>query len=439
MKSMKISVIGTGYVGLVSGVGLAHHGHKVICVDIDEEKVNKINDSEPPIYEEGLEEMLEEVVSDGKLSATTDTLQSILDSEVTFICVGTPSKRDGSVDTSAVENAAKDISQALKEKDDYHVVCVKSTVTPGTTEGKVLPILEKSGKRVGDDFGLGMNPEFLREGVALNDFLDPDRIVIGGWDEKSRNKLEKIHEDFGAPKIMTDLRTAEMIKYASNALLATKISYANEISKICEKKGIDVYEVMDGVGLDHRINRDFLNAGCGFGGSCFPKDVKALRALAKEVGVTTRILDAVLSVNDEQPLHTIELLKEELGELKGKKIAVLGLTFKGGTDDVRETRALPMIEKLLKEGAEVVGYDPKGMENFSELIDEVEFDKGIKDALDSAEACIIQNDWSEFRSLESEDFDGMKNKVVVDARRILDPKDLSEEITYIGIGKGPVD
>ncbi|MEF8832923.1 MAG: UDP-glucose/GDP-mannose dehydrogenase family protein, partial [Candidatus Thermoplasmatota archaeon] len=279
---MNISIIGTGYVGLVSGVGFAKHGHEVICVDIDEEIVDSINNSVPPIYEEGLEELLEKVVDSGNLSATTDLESAVEKTDITFICVGTPSRKDGSIDTSAIEIAAEDVSEALDEKDEYHIVVVKSTVTPGTTDGMVKPLLESKGKTVGEDFGLGMNPEFLREGVALNDFLDPDRIVIGGWDEKSRETIKQVYESFDAPKLVTDIRTAEMIKYTSNALLATKISFANEMSRLCEEVGIDVYDVMDGVGLDHRINRDFLNAGPGFGGSCFPKDVKAIKNLAKE-------------------------------------------------------------------------------------------------------------------------------------------------------------
>ncbi|MFP3871951.1 MAG: UDP-glucose dehydrogenase family protein [Candidatus Natronoplasma sp.] len=433
---MKISIIGTGYVGLVTGVGFAHHGHEVTCVDIDEEKVKKINAAEPPIYEEGLEDMLQKVVSAGKLSATTDTEEAVLDTELTFICVGTPSGEDGGVDTSYVEKAARDIAKALKKKEEYHVVCVKSTVTPGTTDEKVQPILEESGKTVGEDLGLGMNPEFLREGAALKDFLNPDRIVIGGIDQSSREIIREAYVAFQAPILVTDMRTAEMIKYASNALLAAKISFANEISWLCEKKGIDVYDVMEGVGMDHRISRDFLNAGCGFGGSCFPKDVRALRSLAKTEGIETKILDAVLEVNEEQPLHSVELLKEELGELRGKKIVVLGVTFKGGTDDVRRTRALPMVQKLLKEGADVTVYDPMGMKNFSALVERVDYADSVEDALKGADACMIQNDWLEFKALSGEDFAKMKNKVVVDARRILDEEELDKDVTYLGIGKG---
>ncbi len=438
---MKISIIGTGYVGLVSGVGFADKGHEVTCVDIDEEKVEKINAGKPPIYEEGLEELLEKVVGSGKLSATTDIEKAIKKSEITFICVGTPSREDGSIDTTYVENAAEDVSKALDKKDGYHVVVVKSTVTPGTTDGVVKEKLGSSGKNVGDDFGLGMNPEFLREGVALNDFLNPDRVVIGGWDQKSREMIEKVYESFDAPRLVTDIRTAEMIKYTSNALLATKISFANEMSRICEEVGIDVYDVMDGVGLDHRIKRDFLNAGPGFGGSCFPKDVKAVKNLANGKGIKTEILDSVLAINREQPLYTVEILERKMDHLKDKRIAVLGLTFKGGTDDIRETRALPMVRSLLKKGADVVGYDPEGIENFSKLLDgnEIDYAESIEDALIDVDACIIQNDWEEFKELNSEDLDRMNNKVVLDGRRVLDEEELGEDIVYLSVGKGRVD
>ncbi len=433
---MKISIIGTGYVGLVSGVGFASKGHDVTCVDIVEEKVNMINEGKPPIYEKGLDELLKEVVENKKLSATTDTVKAVKDTDITFICVGTPSREDGSIDISGIEQAAEDIEKALKKKEDYHVICVKSTVVPGTTDQKVLPILEKSGKKVGDDFGLGMNPEFLREGIALNDFLEPDRIVIGGWDERSIKAIKNCYKDFDAPKLKSNIRTAEMIKYTSNALLATKISFANEMSRLAEKIGVDVYDVMDGVGLDHRINRDFLNAGCGFGGSCFPKDVKAILDQAEKHDVDSKILKAVLDVNKTQPIHTVELLDNKMDGLEGKRISVLGLAFKGGTDDIRETRALPIVKELIEKGARVVGYDPEAADNFSELVDDMEFADSIEDALRDSDACIIQNDWPEFKKLKSNDFEPMKNKLIIDARRLLDHKELDEDIEYVGIGLG---
>ncbi|MFW6040986.1 MAG: UDP-glucose dehydrogenase family protein [Thermoplasmatota archaeon] len=434
---MKISIIGTGYVGLVTGVGFAHKGHEVICVDMIEEKVKKINEGTPPIYEKNLDYILKTVVNDGRFKATTDISKAIKNTELTFICVGTPSKKDGSIDTSSVEQAARDISYVLAEKKKYHVVCVKSTVTPGTTDSTVLHLLEKSGKKVSEEFGLGMNPEFLREGVAIDDFLKPDRIVIGGYDKKSTDIISRAYDDFDSPIFKTDIRTAEMIKYVSNSLLATKISFANEISRICEKIGVDVYEVMDGVGLDHRINRNFLNAGAGFGGSCFPKDVKALINFASGLDLSTCLLNSVLDVNEKQPIHLVDLLEYEIDELFEKKIALLGLTFKGGTDDVRETRALPIYQELKNRGAEVIIYEPTGYENFSEVIqDELEAVDSVSLALKEADGCIIQNDWDEFKNLSSDDFSKMKNKVIVDGRRVLNEQNLNNDITYIGVGRG---
>lgn len=433
---MNISIIGTGYVGLVSGVGFAEMGHQVTCVDIDEEKVEMINRGEPPIYEKGLDVLLKEMVSEGRLKATTDTEEAVKNTGITFICVGTPSKSDGDMDLSAVRSASEDIAEAMADKDGYHVVCVKSTVVPGTTEEKVLPILEKSGRKVGEDFGLGMNPEFLREGVALDDFLHPDRIVIGGYDKRSTDKIVEAYEGFQHPKLTTNIRTAEMIKYVSNSLLATKISFANEISRLCEKVGVDVYEVMDGVGMDHRIKRDFLNAGAGFGGSCFPKDVKALVELARYNDIESKILQSVLEVNESQPLHVVEMLEMKLGGLEGKKVALLGLSFKAGTDDTRETRALPMAREMVRKGAVVVGYDPMAMDEFAEEFPEMKMANSVKEALDGADGCMIQNDWDEFKELESEDLTGMKRKLVVDGRRILDPEELGEEIEYVGVGLG---
>ncbi|MFO7792618.1 MAG: UDP-glucose/GDP-mannose dehydrogenase family protein [Candidatus Saliniplasma sp.] len=432
---MKISIIGTGYVGLVSGVGFASKGHDVICVDIVEEKVEMINRGEPPIYEEGLDELLKDVVSDDRLSATTDTEKAVKETDLTFICVGTPSRTDGGVDISGVEKAVEDMIQPLKVKDEYHVFCVKSTVVPGTTEEKVLPILERSDKVVGEDFGLGMNPEFLREGIALEDFLNPDRIVLGGWDEKTLDFLSKAYDEFEAPKLETDIKTAEMIKYTSNALLATKISFANEISRICESIGIDVYGVMDGVGMDHRINRDFLNAGAGFGGSCFPKDVKALVRFAEDSDLEANLLNSVLSINEEQPVHIINRLEKISGGLEDKKVAFLGLAFKGGTDDVRETRALPMVEKLLELDSDVIGYDPEATDNFKELLSgRIQYADDVAEALQNADICIIQSDWDEFKELTAQDFKPMKGKVIVDARRLLDPADLTDDFIYIGVG-----
>jgi UDPglucose 6-dehydrogenase len=438
MKDLKVCMIGTGYVGLVSGVVFAKHGFDTTCTDVIKERIDDLNKGIVPFFEPGLEELLMEVVSSNTFHGSTDNIESVKKSDVVFICVGTPSIQDGSIDLSFVEKAAEDIGKALKDSDRYHVVVVKSTVVPSTTDSLVLPILEKhSGKKVGEHFGLAMNPEFLREGAAVYDSLNPDRIVVGGYDKKSIDTVMKLYEDFSCPKVETDLRTAEMVKYTANCLLATKITFANEIANICELFGIDVYEVMKGVGLDSRINPNFLNAGAGFGGSCFPKDVNAITAIAKSKGYDPKILNAVLELNDLQPLRVVELAKKALGNLKEKKIALLGLAFKPETDDVRYTRALPIVNGLLEEGAEVVAYDPQAIENFKKLTEKpVTYASSAKEALKDADLCVIQTEWQEVKELTPEDFKSlMKSPIIIDGRRAFDPENLiNKGVKYIGIG-----
>lgn len=408
---MKISVIGSGYVGLVTGMGFVKLGNEVIFIDIDDKKVQLINQAEPPIYEEGLEELMREFR--GKYYGTKDYREAILNSNVTFICVGTPSTENGCINLTYVKKAAEEIGKALKEKVGYHVVVVKSTVLPGTTEEMVKPILEEySGKKVFKDFGLAMNPEFLREGVALRDFLNPDRIVIGVQDERTKGILETLYEPINAPKLIVDIKTAEMIKYASNAFLATKISFANEIGNICKKLGIDSWKVFEGVGLDHRISPYFFRSGIGFGGSCFPKDVKALIKKSEEIGDEPLILKAVMEVNEKQPLRMIELLKKYVPKLKGKTIGVLGLAFKPNTDDIREARSIILVGKLLEEGAKVIAYDPKATENFKRLFSQIEYANSAQKVLDKTDIILIITEWPEFEEL---DYSG---KIVVDGRRI---------------------
>jgi len=405
---MRISIIGSGYVGIVTGIGFAELGNSIIFVDIDKNKIDSINSRKPPIYESGLEELMEK---NGERYNATQDYSEILKTDLTFICVSTPSNADGSINIDFVKSASQSLGEVLKEKDSFHTIVVKSTVVPGTTEEVVKPILEnKSGKKAGEDFGIAMNPEFLREGNAVEDFFNPDRIVIGVEDGRSKDILLGLYSKFNCEKMITDIKSAEMIKYASNAFLATKISFANEIGNICKKIGIDAYEVFRGVGLDNRINPSFFRAGIGFGGSCFPKDVKALIAKAEELGENPEIMKAVLRVNEKQPLKLIELLKKHIPELKGKKIGVLGLAFKPDTDDIRETRAEPIIRALLNEGAKVVAYDPKAMNSFSKIFSAVEYASPEK-VLES-DAILIVTEWKEFESL---DYSG---KIVVDGRRI---------------------
>ena len=412
---MKVSVIGSGYVGLITGMGFVKLGNEVTFVDVDDNKIKMINNAQAPIYEEGLEELMREFR--GKYHATKNYREAILNSDVTFIAVGTPSQDDGSIDLKYVEAASKSIGKALREKRAYHVVVVKSTVLPGTTEEIVKPILEEySGKKAFEDFGLAMNPEFLREGVALKDFLNPDRIIIGVQDERTRQVLDELYAPIDSPKLFTDIKTAEMIKYASNAFLATKISFANEIGNICKKLGIDSWKVFEGVGLDHRISPHFFKTGIGWGGSCFPKDTRALIRKAEEVGEEPLILKAVVEVNERQPLKMIELLKKHVPELKGKRVGVLGLAFKPNTDDVRETRAYVVVKKLLEEGAKVIAYDPQAMENFKHYYanvgEKIEYAKSGKDVLGSTDVILIVTEWPEFEELN------YSGKIVIDGRRV---------------------
>jgi UDPglucose 6-dehydrogenase len=407
---MNLSIIGTGYVGLVTGACFAHLGHTVTCVDVDPEKIQKINQGISPIYEDGLDTLL--AANKERITATTDYTTALQNSSVTFICVGTPSLKDGSIDLSILKEATQQIAMILMDKKSWHLVVVKSTVLPGTTQNIILPILEQySRKKVGPDMGLAMNPEFLKEGVAIQDFLKPDRVVIGYYDDKGRKTLQDLYKGFSCPLVETSLSAAEMIKYASNTFLATKISFINEIGNLCKKLGIDTYDVATGMGLDTRIGRSFLDSGIGWGGSCFPKDVDALITWAKEQEEPTRIIQSAKSVNVDQPLRLIQLLKKHLPTLKGKTIGILGLAFKPDTDDIRESRAIPIIQELLKDGARIKAYDPQAMQNFKALYPTIEYCDKASDVL-SSDAILITTKWKEFTTLNYHD------KIVIDGRRI---------------------
>lgn len=423
---MKISVIGSGYVGSVTAACFAEVGHEVVCVDVDKKKMDQINAGISPIYEEGLGELLQKYAGKS-LTATTDYEYAIMNTDISFICVGTPSAEDGSIDLSIVRAATASIGAVLAKKEGYHVVVVKSTVVPETTEKFVLPILEEiSGKIAGKDFGVAMNPEFLREGKAVYDFMHPDKIVVGAIDKKSGDLVSELYRTFKCEVTRTSLSTAEMIKYANNSLLATKISFANEIGNICKRLNVDTYEVMEAVGKDSRISPKFLNSGAGFGGSCFPKDVKALIGKAKEIGYSPDLLESVIAVNEKQPILMTEILQKKIGSLTGKKIAVLGLAFKNDTDDIRESRAIPVIAELLRLGAEVSAYDPMATENMKRIFPTIEYSEKAKDALKSADACLVMTEWDEFNQLDSE-FEGMKEKIVIDGRRIIKAKNIDCE------------
>jgi len=440
---VKLAVIGgTGYVGLTTAVCLASKGHLTFCVGRSKEKIEKISRGFPIIYEESLEEMLKDVLARGKLKPTTDLEKAVLNSDISFICVGTPSKTGGSIDLSQIREVSEKIGQALAEKNNYHVVVVRSTVVPGTTEGLVLPILERfSGKNAGVDFGVCMNPEFLREGQAIKDFLFPKDIgiVIGEFDKRSGDILFELYKVFDAEIMRTNIRTAEMVKYARNSYLAKDVSFANEIANICQKCGADYLAVKKGMEMDARIGRGrFLDAGAGFGGSCFPKDVRALLAKAVEIGVEPKLLKATLEVNELQPYKLLELAKHAVGELKGKRVAVLGLAFKPDTDDMREAVSIKVINALLEEGANVCAYDPQALDSARKFFgDRIVYAKGVEEALENADTCLIVTEWPEFANGKL--YNHMRHKVIIDGRRVLDPNNLSSGFIYHAIGfSGPV-
>ena len=427
---MRISIIGTGYVGTVTGSCFAHLGNDVICVDVDPGRIEKINKGIPPIYEEGLEDLLRQHAGKN-LIATADYDSAIANTDISFICVPTPTDANGKIDLRFIREASRSIGERLKNKPSYHVVVVKSTVVPETTEKVVTPILEEaSGKKAGKDFGVGMNPEFLREGKAVYDFMNPDRIVVGADDPKAGEIIRKLYSGYSAPLLTVDTKTAEMIKYVSNSFLATKISFSNEVGNICKRLGIDTYKVMDGVGMDQRISPHFLRSGLGFGGSCFPKDVKALVGKASEVGYEPILLKTVLEVNERQPAIALHILKSHVPDLKGKRIAVLGLAFKNDTDDIRESRAIPLIGMLLAEGATITAYDPMAAEHMKHVYPNIAYYSNAGDALQGADACLIATEWGEFSKLESE-FGRMKTRIVIDGRRVVDPA--GKGLVYEGI------
>ena len=417
---MKISVIGGGYVGLVSAVCFAQLGHTVGLIEIDIDRASSISRGSPQIYEKGLEALLSKHLE--KSLHVSTAYDAIPDTEIFFICVGTPEGDNGHPDLSMIQSACQSLGRSLIDMDSYHVVVVKSTVPPGTTEGLVVPTVLEHSQRAGDEIGFCMNPEFLREGRAVEDFMHPDRIVIGSNDSRAGDWAESAYRGIEAPIVRTGIKSAEMIKYASNAFLATKISFANEIGNLCKRLGIDVYEVMEGVGMDHRISPHFLDAGAGFGGSCFPKDLSALIHLAEGMNEEPLILRSVQNVNERQSARMLELLQKKIGSLEGKRIAVLGLAFKNDTDDVRQSRSIPVILELEEMGARIAAYDPQANDNMKKLIPDIEYCSRVTDALEDADACIVMTEWPEFRLLD-EEFDLMKNRVIIEGRRILSCRD----------------
>ncbi|MBU2497240.1 MAG: UDP-glucose/GDP-mannose dehydrogenase family protein [Nanoarchaeota archaeon] len=410
---MKISVVGAGYVGVVLSAGLAKLGHEIILVDIEEEKVNKINEGKAPFYEKGLDELISEVKD--KIKATLNLKDAIKDTELTFICVGTPSRKEGYMHTEYIKAVCMEIGLTLLRKQEKHYIVIKSTVLPGTTEECIKIVSDVSGKKMPNDFSFAMNPEFLREGNAVHDFFNQDRIVIGSTDKEIIGKVKQAYQGLDSPILETKLREAEMIKYANNAFLATKISFINEIGNICKKFDIDTNVVAKGIGMDFRIGPHFLRSGIGFGGSCFPKDVSALAYKATEKGYAPRLLNAVLEINRDQPMKLLNIMDNKLnGKIKGKNIAILGLSFKADTDDTRESPSLQIIKELLLEQANLHVYDPSAMEHVKKLFPHLTYSANAQEAIDSSDIVLLLTEWPEFENLD------YKDKHVLDGKNVFD-------------------
>ena len=443
---MRVSIIGAGYVGIVTGVCLAEKGHTVTCVEMDAAKVERIRRGEPPIHELGLPELLRRHTGT-TFRATTSLAEAVNDSDVTLIAVGTPFNGNA-IDLSYVNRAATEIGNVIAKKSKRHTVVVKSTVVPGTTDGPVRAALEAaSGKTAGNDFGLGNNPEFLTEGTAVADFMHPDRIVIGGIDEATRETLAELYAGLeGVPIIRTNNSTAEMIKYASNSLLATMISFSNEIADLCGAiGGIDARDVMAGVHESAYLNTgagtararapiaSFLEAGCGFGGSCLPKDVSALVAHGRTKGIDMRVLQSVLDVNGSRPDRVLESLRAKVASFDGKAVTVLGLAFKPDTDDVRESPAFPIIERLLRDGARVTAYDPVATAPARRALDgkPVRYADSLAQALEGADVVVLVTRWREFAAVPELLRNSGSKALLYDGRRMLDKRSYGR---YDGIG-----
>jgi len=444
---MQITVVGTGYVGLVSGVCLSEKGHNIVCVDNDNDKVKSINNKVSPIYEDGLDELLRKNIGKN-LRASTDLYSSITNSEVSLIAVGTPFEKD-LIDLSYIRQVSKEIGLALKNKSGYHVVIVKSTVVPGTTDDVVIPLLEKySEKKAGVDFGVGMNPEFLREGVAVDDFMNPDRIILGGIDKAAHDVMKSLYQVFkGVDVITTSNKTAEMIKYTSNSLLATLISFSNEIGNLCSSLGgIDSVDVMNGVHLDKRVSPilgdgqrikpgivSYIEPGCGFGGSCFPKDVKALISHGESKNQSMSLLKSVIEINKKQPKQMIDRLLNHYPNIKGMTISVLGLAFKPGTNDMRESPAIYIVNEIIRLGGVVHAFDPVAELEAKKMFigENIFYFDSVKSAIKDSSVIMLITSWPEFKNIPKITKNLKDSPLVIDGRRMLSKVDFDR---YEGIG-----
>ena len=432
---MHIAVIGTGYVGLVTGACFAEFGVDVTCVDIDATKIARLIAGEMPIYEPGLEQLVTKNMQSGRLLFTTDLKQAVEQALVVFLAVGTPPKSDGSPDLSFVESAARSVAEHMN---GYKVIVTKSTVPIGT--GEYLRKLIRQHLKSNLNFGIVSNPEFLREGAAINDFMRPDRVVVGSRDDEAVAIMRDLYRPLyliEVPFVVTSLEAAELTKYAANAFLATKISFINEIANLCESIGCDVHDVARAIGMDRRIGNKFLHPGPGFGGSCFPKDTQALASVAREFGRESLIVDAVIEVNRRQRQAMIPKIEKLLGEVNGKTVAILGLAFKPETDDMREAPAIDIISGLLERGATIRAYDPVAMSEAAKVLPKVSFADDEYEAVTNADALVFMTEWNQFRALDMGRVrDLMRSPRIADLRNIYDPADMRElGFEYVGVGR----
>jgi len=432
---MKICMIGSGYVGLVTGVCLAEFGMEVVCVDKDKTKIERMRKGQSPFYETGLDDLMEKNMKEGRLSFSTDIGQGVRASQVIFIAVGTPANNDGSPDLSQVEAVAREIAAYMK---DYKIIVLKSTVPVGT--GKWVKAILTEAVKGAVPFDMVSNPEFLREGAAVEDFFRPDRIVIGAESERAIEVMREIYNAFyliEAPFVITTIETAELIKYASNAFLATKISFINEIANLCEHVGADVHDVARAMGLDGRIGRKFLHPGPGFGGSCFPKDTHALVHIGRKYNCEMEIVQSTINVNERQKQRMIEKIEEMVGGVRGKTIGILGLAFKPNTDDMREASSISIIQGLQKKGARIKAYDPEAMEEAKKILQDVTYCTGPYEVAEGSHAIVLLTEWNQFRLLDLKRIKGLlKEPVFIDLRNVYEPLHMRElGFRYCGVGR----
>ena len=428
-------MIGTGYVGLVTGACFAEFGVEVTCVDVDESKIERLKNGVIPIYEPGLDTIVEKNAAAGRLHFTTDITEAVKGATVVFLAVGTPPKADGSPDMSYYQQAAKDVAESIN---GYKVLVTKSTVPVGT--GKWLREFVTANLKTETGFGVASNPEFLREGAAIQDFMRPDRVVIGSNEPEAIEVMKELYRPLyliETPIVITSLEAAELIKYAANAFLATKITFINEIANLCDAIGCDVHDVARGMGMDNRIGRKFLHPGPGYGGSCFPKDTRALTTVADQFGVETRIVDAVIDANERQREAMIPKIEKLVGDLSGKRIGMLGLSFKHETDDMRESPAIDIVNSLVAKGSTVKAFDPVAMDEAKHCLPNIEYAEDEYDAIRDADVLVIVTEWNQFRALDMDKVKSLlKSPKIADLRNIYEPEDMRElGFEYVGVGR----